>query len=48
MSMYKLDEVIQYFDEEVDKILKDVCLGISERYEIHFLEIGNDILLLNY
>ncbi len=31
------------FDDEVDKTLKDVCLEISERYEIHFLEIGNDV-----
>jgi len=31
------------FDDAVDKTLKDVCLEISERYEIHFLEIGNDI-----
>ena len=31
------------FDDAVDKTLKDVCLEISERYEIHFLEIGNDV-----
>jgi len=31
------------FDDAVDKTLKNVCLEISERYEIHFLEIGNDI-----
>lgn len=31
------------FDEEVDKTLRDVCLEISDRYEIHFLEIGNDL-----
>ena len=30
------------FDDAIDKTLKDVCLEISERYEIHFLEIGND------
>ena len=30
------------FDDSVDKTLKDVCLEISERYEIHFVEIGND------
>src|SRR3990167_3959422 len=28
--------------ETVDKILKDVCIEISKRYEIHFLEIGCD------
>jgi len=31
------------FDEEVDNTLKDVCLEISDRYEIHFVEIGNDL-----
>ena len=27
-------------NEEVDKTMKEVCEGISERYEIKFLEIG--------
>jgi len=31
------------FDEEVDKTLKYVCQEISDRYEIHFWEIGNDV-----
>ena len=31
------------FGEEVDNTLKDVCLEISDRYEIHFVEIGNDL-----
>jgi len=30
------------FSEAIDNTLKDVCLAISERYEIHFLEIGTD------
>ena len=30
------------FDEEVDQILKEICLEISKRYEIDFLEIGTD------
>ena len=30
------------FDQEVDDILKDVCLEISKRYEIEFIEIGTD------
>lgn len=30
------------FSEEVDRVLKDVCLEISKRYEIVFLEIGTD------
>jgi putative transposase len=28
--------------KEVDKTLKDTCLEIEKRYEIHFLEIGTD------
>jgi len=31
------------FDESVDKILKMICLEISDRYEIHFIDIGNDL-----
>ena len=30
------------FDEKVEKGLKSICLEISERYEIDFLEIGVD------
>lgn len=30
------------FDQQVDQELKDICLEISDRYEIHFLEIGTD------
>ena len=30
------------FSPEVDQKLKEVCLGISNRYEITFLEIGTD------
>ena len=30
------------FDEEVDKVLKEVCEEIEKRYEIRFLEIGTD------
>ncbi len=30
------------FEEEVDHVLKEVCLEISKRYEIVFLEIGTD------
>ena len=28
------------FTDEVAKTLRDVCIGIGERYEIHFVEIG--------
>jgi REP element-mobilizing transposase RayT len=30
------------FDEQVDAVLKEVCLGIAERYQVKFLEIGTD------
>ena len=30
------------FDEQVDAALKEVCLEISERYQVKFLEIGTD------
>lgn len=30
------------FDEEVDEALKEVCLGMEQRYELKFLEIGTD------
>jgi putative transposase len=30
------------FDEKVDVVLKEVCLGIEERYQVKFLEIGTD------
>ena len=30
------------FDKQVDTTLKEVCLQLSKRYEIEFLEIGTD------
>ena len=30
------------FTEAVDKALRDICIEISERYEINFVEIGAD------
>ena len=30
------------FDEDVDNVLKEVCLDIEKRYQIKFLEIGFD------
>jgi len=30
------------FSEEVEETLKEICVGISERYEIRFIEIGTD------
>jgi REP element-mobilizing transposase RayT len=30
------------FSEKVDATLRDICLGIADRYEIIFLEIGTD------
>lgn len=29
-------------DEEVDKVLKEICQEIEKRYEMRFLEIGTD------
>jgi putative transposase len=31
------------FDEAVDETLKKICLEISKRYEVIFLEIGTDL-----
>jgi REP element-mobilizing transposase RayT len=28
--------------QEVDKMLREVCLGIEARYEIKFIEIGSE------
>lgn len=30
------------FDKEVDESLKAICIEISNRYQLHFLEIGTD------
>ena len=30
------------FTEEVETTLKEICIGIGERYEVHFVEIGVD------
>lgn len=30
------------FDEDVDDVLKEVCLDIEQRFEVKFLEIGTD------
>ena len=30
------------FSEEVDNELKEICLEIGKRYELHFVEIGTD------
>ena len=30
------------FTEEVEETLKTTCIGIGERYELHFVEIGID------
>ena len=31
------------FKEEIDETLREVCLEISDRYEINFVEIGTDM-----
>jgi REP element-mobilizing transposase RayT len=30
------------FDETVDIVLKEACLGIEDRYQVKFMEIGTD------
>jgi REP element-mobilizing transposase RayT len=30
------------FTEDICESLKEICIGIAERYEIHFVEIGVD------
>jgi putative transposase len=44
--LYHLVCVAKYrqivFDNSVDKEIKNVCLEIAKRYEIHFVEIGTD------
>ena len=30
------------FDDDVSILLKQICMEIEKRYEIHFLEIGSD------
>ena len=30
------------FDEQVDSVLKEICLEIESRYQVKFLEIGTD------
>ena len=30
------------FNVSLDRTIKDICLEISKRYQIHFLEIGTD------
>ena len=32
----------EIFSDKVTESLKDICLGISHCYEIHFVEIGSD------
>lgn len=44
--LYHLVCVAKYrrvvFDTKVDQELKNICLELSKRYEIHFIEIGTD------
>ncbi len=44
--MYHLVCPVKYrkvvFSEKVERVLKEVCLGIEDRYDIEFLEIGVD------
>jgi putative transposase len=46
LIMYHFVFVAKYrrlvINEEVDKLLKEICIEISKRYEIRFLEIGTE------
>jgi putative transposase len=46
LLMYHFVFVAKYrrlvITEEVDELLKDICLEISKRYEVRFLEIGTE------
>ena len=46
LLMYHFVFVAQYrrlvITEDVDTFLKNICIGISKRYEIRFLEIGTE------
>ena len=46
LLMYHIVCVVKYrrlvISEEIDDVLRKVCAGISQRYEIRFLEIGAD------
>ena len=42
ITSYYLRSIAEVFSEEMDAALKDVCLEIAKRYQIHFLEIGTD------
>lgn len=44
--MYQIVCPVKYrrsvFTEEVENTLKNICIEIEKRYEIHFIEIGTD------
>ena len=44
--MYHLELQVKYrrvvLDEEVDELLKEMCLGLEQRYEVKILEIVTD------
>ncbi|MFT5170090.1 MAG: putative transposase [Candidatus Omnitrophota bacterium] len=46
LLMYHIVCPVKYrrdvFSKEVEKTLKELCLGIKERFEINFIEIGAD------
>ena len=46
MLLYHIVLPVRYrrkvFNEEIENTLKEVCIGISQRYEINFIEIGSD------
>jgi len=46
LLMYQLVCPVKYrravFTQEVEETLKNICIGIGERYEVSFIEIGTD------
>jgi putative transposase len=52
LLMYHIVCVAKYrrlvITDEVDSVLKSVCIEISKRYEIRFLEIGTEADHVNF
>lgn len=46
MLLYHIVLPVRYrrkvFNEEIEDTLREVCIGITQRYEINFIEIGSD------
>jgi len=38
----------EIFPKRADGVLRDICMDIAKRYEIHFLEIGADLVHVHF